>query len=549
MTRTSALLSTAVLLALATVTASCWSSSKEEGEVGCRKDTDCKGIRICNADEECVYPRGAGDAVDGPDATAGDGGGGGTGGDGGRSDSGGTGGADTIGPGDSDFDGVPNSRDNCPTNSNPAQADEDGDTVGDACDNCKSVANVNQNDSDRDGTGNRCASGAGYDPDRDRDGDNVKDVDDNCIGTRNSSQRDDDNDGSGNACDNCPSVPNYQQLDGDSDGTGDACESRPAGMTCASKMYSVGGSSSKPNIYFLLDKSGSMGRMNRMTNLKSGLDSFFRSHARSANYGITTFSDNCSPSESLAMGSHSASQLTNSYSNMMAGGSTGTGGAIDTVDQGNRYGSNPGGNEAVVLITDGDANRCGASNRHITYAVNQARDLYNNSGVKLYVVGFMYGGSMSYLQNLAQAGGTTSPKSASGSSTLDTTLTSILNSVGGGQKQCTFDFSPSSSFDENKMWVEWGGNVVQSSDFSYDSSQNEVSLDSQACSSLRMSSASTVKITAGCPEECQSSGSESCNYEDDDCDGNVDEGCSSCSPEVCDGRDNDCDDETDEGCP
>lgn len=35
---------------------------------------------------------------------------------------------------DSDFDGVPNASDNCPTASNPGQADNDGDGLGDACD-------------------------------------------------------------------------------------------------------------------------------------------------------------------------------------------------------------------------------------------------------------------------------------------------------------------------------------------------------------------------------------------------------------------------------
>ena len=37
-------------------------------------------------------------------------------------------------PEDSDGDGIPNSTDNCPNDSNPGQEDEDGDDVGDACD-------------------------------------------------------------------------------------------------------------------------------------------------------------------------------------------------------------------------------------------------------------------------------------------------------------------------------------------------------------------------------------------------------------------------------
>lgn len=74
---------------------------------------------------------------------------------------------------DSDGDGVPNGRDNCPTTANPDQADADMNMIGDACesmgapdadhdgrpdaaDNCPSVWNVNQGDDDRDGVGNVC---------------------------------------------------------------------------------------------------------------------------------------------------------------------------------------------------------------------------------------------------------------------------------------------------------------------------------------------------------------------------------------------------------
>ena len=43
---------------------------------------------------------------------------------------------DYTGPSDMDFDGVADSVDNCPGDSNPDQADEDEDDVGDVCDDC-----------------------------------------------------------------------------------------------------------------------------------------------------------------------------------------------------------------------------------------------------------------------------------------------------------------------------------------------------------------------------------------------------------------------------
>ncbi|GEM_PF-4835780 len=53
---------------------------------------------------------------------------------------------------DTDGDGVPDSKDNCPAKANKDQNDNDKDGVGDACDNCLSIANPDQKDSDNDGS-------------------------------------------------------------------------------------------------------------------------------------------------------------------------------------------------------------------------------------------------------------------------------------------------------------------------------------------------------------------------------------------------------------
>jgi Trypsin len=58
---------------------------------------------------------------------------------------------DTCIPGtDSDFDGFPDSCDNCPAFPNPDQADSDNDGLGDACDNCRLTLNADQTNSNFD---------------------------------------------------------------------------------------------------------------------------------------------------------------------------------------------------------------------------------------------------------------------------------------------------------------------------------------------------------------------------------------------------------------
>ena len=99
---------------------------------------------------------------------------------------------------DRDADGVPDSSDNCPDDSNLDQSDLDADGTGDVCeddadddglrddvDNCANVANPLQADVDRDGLGDVCdgdmdGDGTPNDSDPDIDGDETPNEDDPC---------------------------------------------------------------------------------------------------------------------------------------------------------------------------------------------------------------------------------------------------------------------------------------------------------------------------------------------------------------------------------
>jgi hypothetical protein len=158
---------------------------------------------------------------------------------------------------DTDGDGVPDARDNCPAAANPTQADADadglgdacdvgdadgdgladrddpcplnpamtpdtdGDGFGDACDVCPRIADPGQPDADNDGIGDACEIP------NDDDADGVPDATDNCPRITNGDQADTDSDGVGNVCDICPQNVDPQQRDTDGDGLGDGCDICP----------------------------------------------------------------------------------------------------------------------------------------------------------------------------------------------------------------------------------------------------------------------------------------------------------------------------------
>ncbi|HSW46567.1 MAG TPA: right-handed parallel beta-helix repeat-containing protein [Phycisphaerae bacterium] len=105
-------------------------------------------------------------------------------------------------PTDRDRDGVPDSRDNCPTIPNTDQADYDEDGVGDVCDNCIEGGNGDQMDSDGDRLGDLCDP-CPHDELNDADNDELCADEDPCP---NDPDNDVDGDGVCGGVDQCPNT-------------------------------------------------------------------------------------------------------------------------------------------------------------------------------------------------------------------------------------------------------------------------------------------------------------------------------------------------------
>lgn len=373
----------------------------------------------------------------------------------------------------------------------------------------------------------------------DEDGDGVPNRLDNCPFHPNPDQSDSDGDGVGNACDNCPEVPNPDQSDSDGNGIGDACEPRPSGEICATQAGEF--TRVDPNIYLVLDKSGSMDWDNRMHDAKTALDIMADELAGRVNFGLLVYphggGNACSRAgtELLAMGSYSAQQIKNSYASVTAGGGTPTGGALKQVRESGLFNSandalNDLRTKVVVLITDGDPqDNCGEQR----FAVQQAAELYDQGhGIPVHVVGFSPGAEDAKLQEMAVAGGTAQFTRANSALALVNTLRDISNNV----ISCSYVLSETPE-DPHRIWVEVDGSPVPRDPqhgFDYNESANTITLHGGACTTLQNldpDAPNPLRISLGCAVPCE--------------DGTVGERCGDCqfTGETC-AADSDCCDGT-----
>ena len=175
-----------------------------------------------------------------------------------------------------------------------------------------------------------------------------------------------------------------------------------------------------PNVYFLLDDSGSMATSNRIGTLKKRMDNAAVALAKNFNIGIMSL-NNTMKELPLKKG-WTADDIRSSYAALKASGVTPTGPSLEKILNNKKYEMgddiyNEYRRKAVVVITDGQPQDGSGTTQGFLDSFKNAvtkSSLLAGNGIPVFYMGINATGSLAdKLQDMAVAGGTDNPKDES----------------------------------------------------------------------------------------------------------------------------------------
>ncbi len=176
--------------------------------------------------------------------------------------------------------------------------------------------------------------------------------------------------------------------------------------------------------------------------------------------------------------------------------------------------ANPGGQEVVVIITDGDPTGCNTAWNLITPAAASA---LASQGVRTYVIG-LFGSNQASLNSLAAAGGTGSAFfiTSQNAATVQTQLQAAMDAIKGSSISCDLAIPNAANIDPNNVTVTYTPNMGSAQAttqvanaagctsgnqwyFDNNTTPTKITLCPALCSAAQGSPGSEINFVAGCP--------------------------------------------------